>query len=217
MFSVTLPGLLPIQDAINILYLAGKIENPRNYLQYDIEKHVIYLILVSYFATRYYLQHRCRRLLILYLRMSATPANTTLPSLASLSRELIHYIISLANCSSALKLRLVCRAFHSICGSRILFRELIDNGNGLSDLHPSNPRWTYSELVLSLQQPVNVWARYALADQKVRELSIFPRRDLSPTGLEIDVRPEQILPTRFESWIPQLCALHRRYYFFKYP
>ncbi|MCJ1385650.1 hypothetical protein MMC17_008773 [Xylographa soralifera] len=143
--------------------------------------------------------------------MSATQANETLPSLAQLSPELLHRIASLGTCSSALNLRLVCRAFHRICDSRILYQEIIHNGNGLSVPDPSSsssPRWVYSDLVLSLHQPAHVWARYALADEKARELSRRRVHAVSPTGLVGVSRREQVLPRRLESWMPQLCALH---------
>ena len=149
--------------------------------------------------------------------MDTSRANGTLPSLLRLSPELIQRIASLGTLSSTLNLRLVCRAFYLICDSRTLFRNFIHNGNGLSAAHPSSPTWMYSELVLSMQQPVHVWARYALADEKARELSIRPVQTLAATPRVFRTRQEQVLPRGFEAWMPQLCVLHRRWCFLHMP
>ena len=144
--------------------------------------------------------------------MAACLTDEALPSFSRLPPELIHRIASFGTCSSALNLRLVCRAFYQICDSRCLFRGFIHDGNGLV-LEPSGPRWMYREDVLSMQQPAHVWARYALADEKARKMLMHPVYVSEPTALVWITKKVQVLPKALESWMPQLCALHRRYTF----
>ena len=117
--------------------------------------------------------------------MSETHKLDTLPV------EIIRRITSHGPCESTLSLLKVNRALHSACNDRLVFKSIIDNGNGsTSDL----PIW---KCTLPLDSPVTLWARYALADSKA---CIMPS-DASGAGGD--------RWNDFADVVPQLMASHR--------
>ena len=77
--------------------------------------------------------------------------------LERLPTELIHYIVSIGTCETALALSKVCKNLREACDNQLVYKAIIDNRNGRE-----GPRWQHN-LPCSNE---SLWARYAFADFK---------------------------------------------------
>ena len=107
--------------------------------------------------------------------------------LDALPIEIIRRIASLGNCEAALALSKVNRTIRTACHDWLVYKAILDNGNG-----NGGPAWQHRP-PLSMESPVSSWARYALADSKAAHSN----------HLTFD-------PEAFVSWAPQLMAYHRK-------
>ena len=114
--------------------------------------------------------------------------------LDSLPVEIIRRIAAFGPCESALALLKVNRVLYQACNDRLVFKSIIDNGNG-----PSREMPVWQCTALSLQSPISYWARYALADSKLAHMPWHIIRD----GVDI---VDKLVTTG----APQLMASHRK-------
>lgn len=108
--------------------------------------------------------------------------------------EIIRRIVAYGPCESALALLKVNRALYQVCNDRLVFKSIIENGNG-----PPREMPIWQCTALSLQSPITLWARYALADSKA---ACLPDYFLWDVGCIYDEFAQKEAP--------QLMALHRR-------
>ena len=87
--------------------------------------------------------------------------------LHELPEEIIRKIFVLCPCESALNLQKVCRLFHQICCDWGFYRDVINDFEWTDDAVWR--RW--QPATLSSKDPVEMWARYALAASTVSGLT----------------------------------------------
>jgi len=121
--------------------------------------------------------------------------------LDTLPVEIIRRIAAHGPCQSALALLKVNRALHHSCNDQLVFKSIINNGNGPSR---EMPAWYCT--ALTLRSPVSSWARYALAD------SILAHMPISSAGHNGDEHAQEVYWSNdnfLKKGAPQLMALHR--------
>ena len=122
----------------------------------------------------------------------------TTSRLEELPAEILQRILALGNCENALAFLRTNRSLRLIANDRQVFKSIIDIRNGYR-----GQRWT--RLPLTLESPIIDWARYALADSKVRSLPLQPSNDLHPNG------HPNLTTSDTSRWLPHLILSHRMY------
>ena len=120
--------------------------------------------------------------------------------LDSLPVEIVRRIAVVGPFESTLALRKVNHALRRACTDRLVFRGIIDTGNGSS---VDMPIW--QSYPLTLQSPILSWEQYALADSKARQ--VFSNQNVNePAALMTNSQKF----VNWAIWAPQLIASHRK-------
>ena len=124
-------------------------------------------------------------------------------SLVDLPAELLHHIASYGSAESVISLQRVCKTIHDVCYTARVFRDIIANGNGLCGPF-TRPYWQCPHLTLN--SPVEIWARFAVADSRLSRM--YESRKGS--SLQDQDQIDKALDEDVGAYMPIMLALGRK-------